>query len=70
MPPSAAMNVQDKGSGTMVLDGPFSESKEQILGFYMVECDSIDVALEAAKALPQGIAKMEVRPVNWAGGFG
>ena len=53
----------------MVLDGPYSESKEQILGFYMIECDSIDAALEAAKALPRGVAYMEVRPVNWAGGF-
>jgi len=69
MPPSTAMNVQDKGTGVRVLDGPYAESKEQILGFYLIECDTMKEALEAAKALPQGIAYMEVRPVSWAGGF-
>lgn len=69
MPPSTAMNVQDKGGGVMVLDGPYAESKEQILGFYLIECETMEEALEAAKALPQGIAHMEVRPVAWAGGL-
>jgi hypothetical protein len=69
MPPSTAMNVQDKGSGVRVLDGPYAESKEQILGFYLVECETIEEAISAAKALPQGVAHMEVRPVNWAGGL-
>lgn len=64
MPPSTAMNVQDTGSGVRVLDGPYAESKEQILGFYLMECETIEEALEAAKALPQGIAYMEVRPVH------
>jgi hypothetical protein len=67
MPPSTAMNVQDKGGG--VRDGPYAESKEQILGFYLIECETMEEALEAAKALPQGVAHMEVRPVNWAGGL-
>jgi len=69
MPPSTAVNVQDKGSGIRVLDGPYAESKEQVLGFYLIECDGIEEALEAAKALPQGVAYMEVRPVSWAGGL-
>lgn len=69
MPSSTAMIVQDRGGGVAVLDGPFAESKEQIIGFYLVECDTIEEALEAAKALPQGIAHMEVRPVAWAGGL-
>jgi hypothetical protein len=69
MPPSTAMNVQDSGSGVRVLDGPYAESKEQILGFYLVECTTIEEAVEAAEALPQGVAHMEVRPVSWAGGL-
>jgi hypothetical protein len=69
MPPSTALTVQDRGSGITVLDGPFAESKEQILGFYLVECDTVEDALEAARALPQGVATMEVRPVNWTGGL-
>jgi hypothetical protein len=69
MPPSAAINVQDKGVGVRVLDGPYAESKEQILGFYLIECETIQDAIEAAKALPQGVAFMEVRPIRWAGGL-
>jgi hypothetical protein len=69
MPPSTALNVQDRGSGVRVLDGPFAESKEQVLGFYLIECETIEEALEAAKALPQRVAHMEVRPVSWAGGL-
>lgn len=69
MPPSTAMNVQDKGGGIRVLDGPYAESKEQILGFYLIECETMEEALESAKELPQGIAFMEVRPVTWAGGL-
>lgn len=69
MPPSTALNVQDKGSGVRVLDGPYAESKEQILGFYLVECETIEEAISAAKAMPQGVAHMEVRPVNWADGW-
>jgi hypothetical protein len=40
-----------------------------LLGFYLVECDTMEEALEAAKALPQGVAHMEVRAVNWTGGL-
>lgn len=69
MPPSTAMTVSDIGHGVTVLDGPFAESKEQILGFYLIDCDTVEEALEAAKALPQGIATMEVRPVQWTGGL-
>jgi hypothetical protein len=66
MPASTAMTVKTQGEKTIVLDGPFAETKEQIGGFYMFEADTIDEAIEAAKMLPQGIAKMEVRPVFWA----
>ena len=69
MPPSTALNVQDNGNGAQVLDGPYAESKEQILGFYLVDCATVEEALAAAKALPQGVACMEVRPVNWVGGL-
>jgi len=69
MGPSTAMTVRDDGGGIQVLDGPFLESKEQILGLYLIECASIEQAVEAARALPQGIARMEVRPVMWSGGL-
>lgn len=68
MAPSTACHIAEKDRDTVVMDGPFAESKEQFLGYYLVESDSLDYVIEAAKALPQGIANMEVRAVDWAGG--
>lgn len=69
MAPSSASHIVEKNSKTIVMDGPFAESKEQFLGFYLVECDDIGYALQAAAELPQGIAHMEVRAVKWSGGL-
>jgi hypothetical protein len=62
------MTVTEKAAKPMVLDGPYTETKEQILGLYLFEADSMEEAVEAAKILPRGIASMEVRPVMWGGG--
>lgn len=68
MPPSTATHLRDKGKGAELFDGPFAESKEQFLGFYLIECDDIAYAQAAAKELPQGIMTTEVRAAAWAGG--
>lgn len=68
MDTSSAMTVRKSGDSVLVMDGPFAETKEQLLGLYIVECDSIDEAIEQAKKLPQGIASYEVRPIDWGGG--
>ena len=47
-----------------IVDGPFAETKEQLLGFYMVDCESEDEALEIARALPSIGTIFEVRPVR------
>lgn len=50
----------------LVVDGPFAETKEQLLGFYVVDCASMDEAVEIAKELEQanpGVGAYEVRPV-------
>ena len=47
MPTTAATTVR-KGAEPLVLDGPFAETKEQLLGFYVVDCDSLDAAIEVA----------------------
>lgn len=65
MPPTTAVTVKQQAGVVNVLDGPFAETKEQIVGFYLVEMDSIEAATEMAKLLPQGVANMEVRPVHW-----
>ncbi|WP_419912976.1 YciI family protein [Hoeflea sp.] len=68
METSAAMTVRKRGDNVLVLDGPFAETKEQLLGLYILECDNMDDAIEQAKKLPQGVAAYEVRPVGWGGG--
>jgi hypothetical protein len=49
----------------MVLDGPFAETKEQLLGFYVVDCETRDAAIEAARDLRRAnpTAVYEIRPV-------
>jgi hypothetical protein len=50
---------------TMTTDGPFAETKEYLGGFYLVECDSIDEAIEFASKIPaaRNGGAIEVRPV-------
>jgi hypothetical protein len=49
----------------ILTDGPFAETKEQILGFYVVDCRDLDAAIAWAEKLPssQFGAKTEIRPV-------
>jgi hypothetical protein len=45
-------------------DGPFAEVKEHLAGFYLVECESIERAVEIAGRIPEAaIAQIEVRPI-------
>ncbi|MGL4287099.1 MAG: YciI family protein [Phreatobacter sp.] len=49
----------------LVIDGPFAETKEQLLGFYLVDCASLDEALDVAKDLAAanpGTGSYEIRP--------
>ena len=47
-----------------IVDGPFAETKEQLLGFYVVDCKSLEEATELAKQLVEAPGCMEVRPVH------
>lgn len=50
--------------GGTTMDGPFAETKEQLGGFYLLECENLDQALEAAKQCPGSkYGSVEVRPV-------
>ena len=49
---NAATTVRRRNGQTEVTDGPFAESKEQLGGFYVFECDSESAALELAKQVP------------------
>jgi hypothetical protein len=65
MPTTAATTLR-KGKETIVLDGPFAETKEQLLGFYVVECVSLEQAIETAKELGRASSSngcYEIRPI-------
>ena len=70
MPTTAATTVRE-GREQVVLDGPFAETKEQLLGFYVIECDSLEEAVEAAKELagPRSAVgltgALEIRPIHF-----
>ena len=61
-PASSAKTVRVRGGRKMVSDGPFTESKEVIVGFDILECDSIEEAVEIAAKHPMARAgRLEVR---------
>jgi hypothetical protein len=64
--PTTAATTLRKDDPPLVLDGPYAETKEQLLGFYVVDCESLDQALEVARDLgaanPGGA--YEIRPVG------
>lgn len=65
MPTTAATTLR-KGKDAVVIDGPFAETKEQLLGFYIIDCEDLDAALDAARELAEASASagaFEVRPV-------
>jgi hypothetical protein len=63
MPTTTATTVR-AGRQLAVLDGPFAETKEQLLGFFLIDCDNLDEAIEYAKQLATDSGgTMEVRPV-------
>jgi hypothetical protein len=59
---ATTVRIQDGGE-RLVTDGPFAETKEQIGGFYLIECGDLDQALEWAKKVPLSAGGIEVRPV-------
>lgn len=65
MPTKAATTVR-KGRESLVIDGPFAETKEQLLGFYVVDCSSLEDAIEAARELGRASSSKgayEIRPI-------
>jgi hypothetical protein len=62
---SDARTLRGPGAG-MVIDGPFAETKEQLLGLYVVNCDNADAALDVARDLRRvnPSAVYEIRPIR------
>jgi hypothetical protein len=63
-PTSTATTVRLRDGETMLTDGPFAETREQLGGFYMIDVDDLDEAVRWAAQVPEaGIGSIEVRPV-------
>jgi hypothetical protein len=62
-PTSTATSVRVRGGEVLLTDGPFAETKEQLAGYYVVECEALDDAIEVAAAVP-GASRgtIEIRP--------
>jgi hypothetical protein len=64
-PVTEAKNVTWRDGQTVIADGPFAETREQLGGYYMLDCKDMDEALAwAAKVPGTKFGTIEVRPVN------
>jgi hypothetical protein len=66
---ATTVHVRENGD-RFVTDGPFAESKEQLGGFCLLECENLDEALEWARKVPMRTGSIEVRPVMDLSQFG
>jgi hypothetical protein len=66
LPTTAATTLRKDREPALVIDGPFAETKEQLLGFYVVDCtgleDALDIARDLGRANPGG--SYEIRPIG------
>jgi hypothetical protein len=63
-PTATATTVRERDGERLVTDGPFAETKEQLGGYYVIEVESIDDALDWAARIPSAkLGSIEVRPV-------
>jgi hypothetical protein len=66
---AAATTVRLVDGRSLVTDGPFAETKEQLAGYYILECRNIDEAIEWAQKLPTecggAVGSVEIRPLRF-----
>src|SRR5260221_1246787 len=64
--PTTAATTLRKSDPPLVIDGPFAETKEQLLGFYVIDCASLDEAVVVAKDLGEANpgGAYEIRPIR------
>ena|SRR5579859_3147967 len=59
-----ATTVRIRSGEALITDGPFAETKEQLAGFYILECKDLDEAITMAKKIPDApFGAIEIRPV-------
>ena len=62
--PGTSRIIRERGGVPMVTDGPYAESKEQLAGYFLLECDSEQRAVEIAGRFPDiRFGTVELRPV-------
>ena len=63
-PTSASTSVRVREGQLVISDGPFAETKEQIAGYFVIDCADLDEAIELAQLIPAAEhGTVEVRPV-------
>ena len=63
-PVSTATTVRVRNGEIVTTDGPFAETKEQLGGFYLLNCENLDEAIAYAAKIPSApVGSIEVRPV-------
>jgi hypothetical protein len=63
-PATTATTVRVQGGKILTTDGPFAETKEQLGGFYLLDCKNLDEAIQWASRIPHAAqVAVEVRPV-------
>ena len=60
---ATATQVRVVDGETVVTDGPYAETKEQLGGYFLLDCDNLDEAIAWAKKIPARGGAVEVRPV-------
>ncbi|UAW99622.1 YciI family protein [Halopseudomonas nanhaiensis] len=64
-PTASATSIRVREGETIILDGPFAETKEQLAGFYLLEARDLNEALQLASHIPPArLGSVEVRPVR------
>src|SRR5262245_60714706 len=64
-PSSAGKRIRFEGRGrTLVIDGPFAETKELIAGYWVIQCSTLDEALSWARRVPFEDGEIELRPFH------
>ena len=66
---STATTVRVRDGRRVVVDGPFAETKEQLAGYYILECRNLDDAIDWAEKIPTacagGVGSIEIRPLRY-----
>lgn len=64
LPTNTATTVRVRNGKTLTTDGPFAETKEQLGGYYLLNCKDLDEAIEIATKIPAAAdGSIEIRPV-------